>query len=69
MQTTFKVTGMSCAHCERAITAEVSEVPGVTGVEVSAATGILTVSHTDALDTAAVIAAVAEAGYSATPAA
>ena len=79
--TTFQVTGMTCEHCERAVTEEVSAIATVTGVDVSAATGVLTVESaspvedaagpgdTAGLDTAAleaaVLAAVSEAGYSA----
>ena len=35
---TFQVTGMTCGHCEASIREEVSEVPGVVDVAVSAAT-------------------------------
>lgn len=64
--TEFQVTGMSCSHCENSIRAEVSQVPGVTGLEISAATGRLSVHTNDVtVDDAAVIAAVDEAGYSA----
>ena len=44
---------------------EVGEVPGVTGVEVSHETGLLRVGSDAAVDEAAVLAAVEEAGYSA----
>ncbi len=37
--TEYQVTGMSCGHCESAIRAEVSEIAGVTGIEVSARPG------------------------------
>ena len=61
----FQVTGMTCGHCEMSVREEVGEVPGVTGVEVSHETGLLTVSSTQGVDDAAVRAAVDEAGYSA----
>ncbi|GAA1778564.1 MULTISPECIES: heavy-metal-associated domain-containing protein [Leucobacter] len=61
----FAVTGMSCGHCEGAITREVSGIPGVTDVEVSAQTGRLSVTAQGPVDTAAVLTAVDEAGYSA----
>lgn len=61
---TFTVTGMSCGHCEKAIRAEVSQLPGVQQLAVSSATGSLSVTGT-ALDANAIIAAVAEAGYEA----
>ena len=62
--TTYQVTGMTCGHCEGAITREVSQVPGVQRIEVSAATGRLAVTSAGELDDAAVLAAVEEAGYS-----
>lgn len=63
--TEFQVTGMSCGHCETAIRSEVSEIPGVTGIEVSAQTGRLAVTAEQPIEDAAVIAAVDEAGYTA----
>ncbi|MBO1738965.1 heavy-metal-associated domain-containing protein [Leifsonia sp. TF02-11] len=63
--TTFQVDGMTCAHCERAVTEEVTAIAGVTGIEVSAATGVLTIESASAVDDALVLAAVEEAGYSA----
>lgn len=63
--TEYQVTGMSCGHCETAIRAEVSEILGVTGIEVSATTGRLAVTSDNPVDDAAVLAAVDEAGYTA----
>lgn len=63
--TEYQVTGMSCGHCEIAIRSEVSEIGGVTGIEVSAQTGRLAVTAEQPVDDAAVIAAVDEAGYTA----
>jgi len=54
---------MTCAHCVQSVTEEVSEVPGVTAVDVDLATGRLTVSSERPVDDGAVRAAVAEAGY------
>ena len=61
----YQVTGMMCGHCEMSIREEVSQIPGVDEIQVSAQTGKLVVSSTSALDDAAVLAAVDEAGYSA----
>lgn len=61
----FQVTGMTCGHCEMSIREEVSEVPGVEDIQVSAQTGTLVVTGSGSLDDAPILAAVAEAGYSA----
>lgn len=61
----YQVTGMTCGHCESAVSGEVSGLPGVEHVDVSAATGKLVVTSATALDDAAVLAAVDEAGYAA----
>ncbi len=63
--TAYDVTGMTCGHCESAVREEVSALPGVTAVEVSAETGLLTITSDAPLDDAAVVAAVDEAGYAA----
>lgn len=62
----FQVTGMTCGHCEMSVREEVSEVAGVTDVAVSFETGKLSVTYDAPLDDAAVLDAVAEAGYTAT---
>ena len=59
---TYTVTGMTCDHCVLSVREEVSEVAGVTDVDVDLASGRLTVSGSDISDDA-VKAAVAEAGY------
>ncbi|MFE0426039.1 heavy-metal-associated domain-containing protein [Streptomyces sp. NPDC058953] len=61
--TVYKVTGMTCGHCEGAISAEVSQIAGVTSVTAVAASGLVTVVSEAPLDEAAVRAAVDEAGY------
>lgn len=61
----YRVTGMSCAHCERSITEEVGGLSTVTDVEVHHETGQLLVTADQTPDDATVIAAVAEAGYTA----
>ena len=66
--TTYQVTGMTCGHCEMSVREEVGQVPGVETIEVSAQTGTLVVGGCDAIDSAQVLAAVQEAGYSAVPA-
>ena len=61
----FQVTGMSCGHCESAVRGEVAKVAGVEQIDVSATNGRLLISASAPLDDAAVLAAVAEAGYEA----
>lgn len=62
---TYTVTGMSCGHCEASVRKEVGGIAGIRDIEVSAKTGALSVTSDDSVDDAQVIAAVAEAGYSA----
>jgi copper chaperone CopZ len=61
--TVYKVSGMSCGHCEGAISSEVSEIAGVSSVTAVASTGEVTVVSAAPLDDEAVRAAVDEAGY------
>ncbi|WP_396290657.1 heavy-metal-associated domain-containing protein [Curtobacterium sp. KT1] len=61
----YQVTGMTCGHCEMSIREEVSEIPGVQDIQVSAQTGKLNVTAEGEIDDAKVIAAVEDAGYSA----
>lgn len=63
MQTTYSVEGMTCAHCAASVKEEVSEVPGVTDVDVDVDTGAVVISSNAELDAAAVDAAIEEAGY------
>ncbi|WP_155053927.1 heavy-metal-associated domain-containing protein [Streptomyces blattellae] len=60
---TYKVSGMSCGHCEGAVSGEISELPGVSSVKAVASTGEVTVVSESALDEEAVRAAVDEAGF------
>ncbi|MFC9913620.1 MULTISPECIES: heavy-metal-associated domain-containing protein [unclassified Streptomyces] len=59
----YKVSGMSCGHCEGAVSGEISEIPGVSSVQAVAATGEVTVVSESPLDEEAVRAAVDEAGF------
>ncbi|MBB1244454.1 heavy-metal-associated domain-containing protein [Streptomyces durbertensis] len=61
--TVYKVTGMSCGHCEKAIGEELGALDGVTSVTASAKDGLVTVDASTALDEEAVRAAIDEAGY------
>ncbi|MEV7815205.1 heavy-metal-associated domain-containing protein [Streptomyces flaveolus] len=61
--TTYKVSGMTCGHCETAVSKEISALDGVTAVTAVAETGEVKVTSTAPLDQEAVRAAVDEAGY------
>ena len=61
---TYRVPGMSCDHCRRAVTDEVEAVAGVESVAVDLDTKQVVVSGAD-LDDAAIRAAIEEAGYEA----
>lgn len=56
---------MTCGHCEASVREEVSELPGITDVQVDRSRDFLSVTSEPDIDTAAVIAAVDEAGYKA----
>lgn len=60
---TYTVKGMTCGHCVSSVKEEVSEVAGVSAVEVDLATGLLTVNSESPVDQAKISAAVEEAGY------
>ncbi|HEY0640395.1 MAG TPA: copper ion binding protein [Pseudonocardiaceae bacterium] len=62
-ETTFAVTGMTCQHCVASVTEELTELPGVRGVDVDLATGRVTVTSDEPLTDDAVRGAVTEAGY------
>jgi copper chaperone len=62
----IKVAGMTCDHCVKAITEELSKISGVTGVSIElntdAPTPVNIVANIDISD-ADITAAVEEAGY------
>ena len=62
----YTVPDMSCAHCEHAVSEEVSTVPGVASVEVDLETKRVTVVG-EALDDSLLRAAIDQAGYAAEP--
>jgi copper chaperone len=61
---TYLVPGMSCEHCEAAVSEEIAAVAGVSGVSVSLETKRVDVTG-DALDDTAIRAAIEDAGYEA----
>jgi len=60
---TYTVVGMTCGHCVNAVTEEVSQLPGVTAVDVDLPSGGLTLTTDAPVEETAVRAAVEEAGY------
>jgi copper ion binding protein len=59
----YTVSGMTCGHCVKSVTEEVSAIAGVSAVEVELATGQVTVTSAAPLSETDVKAAVDEAGY------
>lgn len=62
-ETNYTVTGMTCDHCVRSVTEEISEINGVSDVAVDLSTGAVTVTSTEPVHDADVRTAVEEAGY------
>jgi copper chaperone len=62
-EATYRITGMTCDHCVRAVTEELRALPGVLDVTVQLESGAATVTSTEPLAGPAVRAAVEEAGY------
>lgn len=63
--TTFRVPGMTCGHCEKAVTDEMMKITGVESVQIDLDTKSVTVSSDSALVWADVEAAIDEAGFEA----
>jgi copper chaperone CopZ len=61
--TVYKVSGMSCGHCEGAVSGEISRIEGVESVKAVASAGEVTVVSAAPLEEDAVRAAVDEAGF------
>jgi copper chaperone CopZ len=59
----WTVTGMTCGHCVKAVTEEVSAIEGVESVEVDLETGAVTVVAAADPTREQMAAAVDEAGY------
>lgn len=66
----YLVAGMTCEHCVRAVSDEISALDGVTDVRVELAVGALstvTVTSSAPLSKASIEGAVDEAGYQLAP--
>jgi copper chaperone CopZ len=60
---TYRVSGMSCEHCVRAVSGEISKLPGVLDVAVDLETAAVTVTSDRPLVDVQIADAVKEAGY------
>ncbi len=58
----YNVTGMTCGNCSAHVTEEVSEIDGVTGVNVSHETGVMVVESEEHIPFDSIVEAVKEAG-------
>ena len=60
---TVLVAGMTCRHCELAVSAELQRIPAVTGVVVDLAAGTVTFAAREPVAPAVIASAIEEAGY------
>ncbi|HET9869661.1 MAG TPA: heavy-metal-associated domain-containing protein [bacterium] len=67
-QAVFNIDGMTCDHCVRAVTEALKGVAGVREAEVNLKDRLARVTYEGGLETPAVLRAVEEAGYRASPA-
>ena len=63
MTSEFSVPSISCQHCVQAITAEVSQLPGVQNVAVDLGSKRVRVKADERVTPEAVVEAINEAGY------
>jgi copper chaperone CopZ len=63
MQTTVKIKGMTCGHCEGRVNTELGKISGVTEVKAVAADGVAIITSGDALNAEEISRAVITAGY------
>lgn len=63
IEASYTVTGMTCDHCARSVTEELSKINAVSDVSVNLPTGAVTVRSSEPVNDADVREAVEEAGY------
>ena len=63
MEKIIRIEGMSCGHCVKAVTNELSAVSGVSDVVVSLENKCAKLHTTDSVTNIALTAAIEEAGY------
>lgn len=59
----YRVPEISCEHCVRAITNELTSVPGIEVVNIDIPSKLVTVRHADDVTDEQIVATIAEAGY------
>jgi copper chaperone len=59
----YRVPDVSCEHCVRAITDELTKIDGVERVSVDIPTKLVTVQHGDAVSEQQILDGIEEAGY------
>ena len=64
---TYRVDGMTCEHCVRAVSGEIGALPGVLDVTVDLPSGAVTVTSASPIPAKALADAVDEAGYTLAP--
>lgn len=64
MQTTVKIKGMTCGHCEGRVSAELLKISGISDVKASAQDGQVTFESLEAIQEDLINGAVIQAGYS-----
>ncbi|GAA2545429.1 heavy-metal-associated domain-containing protein [Pseudonocardia hydrocarbonoxydans] len=62
-RTHVTVTGMTCQHCVMSVTEEVTEIEGVSAVDVDLGSGRVTVLADRDVERGEIAAAVSEAGF------
>ena len=62
-KTTIKVSGMSCEHCVKRVTAALEALPGIKEVQVDLKSGLATFEKPEALSLEEIARAIEEAGY------
>ena len=63
MQTTVKIEGMTCGHCEGKVSTELGKIAGVSEVKAIAADGVAIVTSTEALNIEEISSAIVSAGF------
>jgi copper chaperone CopZ len=63
METTVKISGMTCGHCEGRVSAEIGKINGVSSVKAIAADGLAVITSERDIDALLISQAVHVAGY------